>query len=111
MEGFGECNFQNTIHWVIAGGESGHHARPMHPEWVRSLRDQCATAGVPFFFKQWGEWLPIDHADEEICYHTKVRCEVGYSYTATTMLKVGKKKAGNQLYGQQYLEFPNAQNH
>lgn len=43
---------------VIAGGESGKGARPMHPDWVRSLRDQCAEAGVPFFFKQWGEWLP-----------------------------------------------------
>lgn len=42
------------IAWVIVGGESGHGARPMHPDWVRSLRDQCAAAGVPFFFKQWG---------------------------------------------------------
>lgn len=42
------------IHWVIVGGESGHHARPMDPEWVRSLRDQCARSSVPFFFKQWG---------------------------------------------------------
>ncbi|MBX3125530.1 MAG: phage Gp37/Gp68 family protein [Polyangiaceae bacterium] len=42
------------IHWVIVGGESGHHARPMDPEWVRSIRDQCAQANVPFFFKQWG---------------------------------------------------------
>lgn len=47
------------IHWVIAGGESGHGARPMHPDWARSLRDQCAAAGVPFFFKQWGEWHPM----------------------------------------------------
>jgi hypothetical protein len=53
------------IDWVIAGGESGHKARPMHPDWVRSLRDQCEVAGVPFFFKQWGEWAPgenVDHA-------------------------------------------------
>ncbi len=42
------------IHWVIVGGESGHHARPMDPAWVRSIRDQCARADVPFFFKQWG---------------------------------------------------------
>lgn len=46
------------LHEVIAGGESGRHARPMHPDWARSLRDQCAAADVPFFFKQWGEWLP-----------------------------------------------------
>lgn len=44
------------LDWVICGGESGHGARPMHPEWVRSLRDQCAEAKVPFLFKQWGEW-------------------------------------------------------
>ncbi|MBZ0214114.1 MAG: phage Gp37/Gp68 family protein [Nitrospirae bacterium] len=42
------------IHWLIAGGESGPRARPMHAEWVRSLRDQCQRADVPFFFKQWG---------------------------------------------------------
>jgi protein gp37 len=47
------------VHWVIVGGESGHGARPMHPDWARSLRDQCAAAGVPFLFKQWGEWMPI----------------------------------------------------
>ena len=46
------------IGWVIAGGESGPGARPMHPEWVRSLRDHCQAAGVPFFFKQWGEYHP-----------------------------------------------------
>lgn len=44
------------LHWVVAGGESGPGARPMHPDWARSLRDQCASNGVPFFFKQWGEW-------------------------------------------------------
>lgn len=48
------------IHWVIAGGESGPGARPMHPEWVRSLRDQCQEAGVAFHFKQWGAWVPVD---------------------------------------------------
>jgi protein gp37 len=44
--------------WVIAGGESGKDARPMHPDWARGLRDQCQAAGVAFFFKQWGEWAP-----------------------------------------------------
>jgi len=53
-------NFTDSprIGWVIAGGESGPRARPMHPDWARDLRDQCAEAGVPFFFKQWGDWLP-----------------------------------------------------
>lgn len=51
-------NMSPWLDWVICGGESGQHARPMHPDWVRSLRDQCAAAGVPFHFKQWGEWAP-----------------------------------------------------
>jgi protein gp37 len=51
-----------TLDWVIAGGESGPEARPMHPSWPRQLRDQCTAAGVPFFFKQWGHWRPsIEH--------------------------------------------------
>lgn len=49
------------LHWVVVGGESGPKARPMHPDWVRSLRDQCAAAGVAFLFKQWGEWIPYEH--------------------------------------------------
>lgn len=52
------------LHWVICGGESGPGARPMHPQWARDLRDQCERAGVPFFFKQWGEWVP-----RSACYH------------------------------------------
>lgn len=47
------------LDWVVVGGESGPKARPMHPDWARSLRDQCAAAGVPLLFKQWGEWRPI----------------------------------------------------
>lgn len=46
------------LHWVIAGGESGPGARPMHPQWARDLRDQCAESGVAYHFKQWGEWAP-----------------------------------------------------
>ena len=66
------------IDWVIVGGESGPGARPMHPEWVRSLRDQCAAAGVPFLFKQWGEWKPIsqmDEAEHRQLYVSKVKAE------------------------------------
>lgn len=55
--GNGRPNGQ-PLSWVIAGGESGPKARPMHPAWARQLRDQCQAAGVPFFFKQWGEWAP-----------------------------------------------------
>jgi protein gp37 len=56
----------DRIDWVIVGGESGPRARPMHPDWARSLRDQCAAAAVPFFFKQWGEFREWDHETREI---------------------------------------------
>lgn len=54
----------STLDWVICGGESGPNARPMHPDWARSVRDQCEAAGVPFLFKQWGEWQPYSEHDE-----------------------------------------------
>lgn len=60
------------LDWIIVGGESGPKARPMHPDWARSIRNQCAAAGTAFFFKQWGEWCPISHMDEaqsDRCYH------------------------------------------
>lgn len=66
------------IDWVIVGGESGPGARPMHPDWARSLRDQCEAAGVPFLFKQWGEWKPIsqmDEAEHGPLYASKVKAE------------------------------------
>ena len=67
------------IDWVIGGGESGHGARPMHPDWARSLRDQCQAAGVPFFFKQWGEWATapwkVDRIDGESDEDFKARAE------------------------------------
>jgi protein gp37 len=64
------------IDWVIVGGESGPGARPMHPDWARSLRDQCAAAGVPFLFKQWGEWRPISQmadAEHSVLYRSRVK--------------------------------------
>lgn len=62
-----DCKWDGPrIDWVIAGGESGRGARPMHPDWARGLRDQCRNAGVPFFFKQWGEWLPIGRMYDDL---------------------------------------------
>lgn len=58
LEDLGQLDLRG-IHWVIAGGESGPGARPMHPDWARSLRDQCLAAGLPFFFKQWGAYAPF----------------------------------------------------
>ncbi|EPY00916.1 DUF5131 family protein [Magnetospirillum fulvum] len=55
----------DCLDWVVMGGESGPHARPMHPDWARGLRDQCAAAGVPFMLKQWGEWTSIYDRDRD----------------------------------------------
>lgn len=72
------------IDWVIVGGESGPGARPMHPAWVRSLRDQCQAAGVPFFFKQWGEWAPAADDDlptsygSDACKNFRCMCSNGF---------------------------------
>jgi protein gp37 len=86
------------ISWVICGGESGPGARPMHPEWARSLRDQCQAAGVPFFFKQWGEWVSVS----EVAGPGK-----HFSFSdGTTVRHTGKKLAGNLLDGLQHLEMP-----
>lgn len=57
-----ECEEATYLDWIVVGGESGPDARPMHPDWARSLRDQCEAAGVPFFFKQWGAWAPLPNA-------------------------------------------------
>ena len=68
------------LDWIVAGGESGHGARPMHPDWVRSIRDQCAAAGVPFLFKQWGAWAPICEMSEaatDRCYRSNRRAKDG----------------------------------
>ncbi len=111
----------NGIHWVVAGGESGPGARPMHPDWVRSLRDQCQAANVPFFFKQWGSWAP--HESETItaaqASHSRTllaareKCgyycseDVGHvDHKEVALYRVGKKAAGNLLDGRQHLEYP-----
>jgi protein gp37 len=87
------------IDWVICGGESGPNARPMHPDWARSLRDQCVAAGVPFFFKQWGEYVPCKLCCGNEHVHESIRPD-------GVMAKVGKKRAGRLLDGREWSEFP-----
>jgi len=93
-----------TVHyldWVIVGGESGPDARPMHPDWARALRDQCAAAGVPFLFKQWGEWLPIGQEDAAVFPLNRAqpfRDEHRFENGEITQ-RVGKKVAGRLLDG------------
>lgn len=93
--------------WVICGGESGKNARPMHPDWARSLRDQCKSANVPFFFKQWGEWKPLDAwAPSDVRLHIKNKDDMKMYDENCNAVKVGKKKAGRLLDGIEHNEFP-----
>lgn len=92
----------NKLNWIIAGGESGPGARPAHPDWFRSVRDQCQAARVPFFFKQWGEWLPTEPFDKNKLYANK-----WFEWNGgVCSWKVGKKAAGRLLDGREWNEFP-----
>jgi protein gp37 len=90
--------------WVIVGGESGPGARPMHPDWARSLRDRCAAAGVPFHFKQWGEWIARESVED-----TRQDPTGSLHYERAhdmTYRRVGKKAAGRLLDGIEHNGFP-----
>lgn len=94
------------VHWVIVGGESGHHARPLHPAWVYALREQCQGAGVAFFFKQWGEWRPttLEAGGARL-----ERLSESEDVPAPMMKRVGKKTAGRLLDGRTWDEVPGLQ--
>jgi len=106
----------NGIHWVICGGEIGPHARPMHPDWARSLRDQCGAVGVPFFFKQWGCFRPAESADFEVASRCGWVALDGTTHsdnhprivTDAMMTLCSKSKAGRLLDGIEHNEFPKA---
>lgn len=114
-----DCYYQSDaqIDWVIVGGESGPGARPMHPNWVRSLRDQCAAAGVPFLFKQWGEWLPDQLRAggdlggdmrrgivQHVCFDREN--DGRFRQGDVHMRRVGKKTAGRVFDGRLWDEVP-----
>lgn len=86
------------LDWVIVGGESGKHARPMHPDWARSLRDQCVAAGVPFFFKQWGEWVSVSEVEGP---GDHFRFPDG-----ATVRRTGKALAGRTINGRTWDQMP-----
>lgn len=107
------------IDWVIVGGESGPKARLMHPDWARNLRDQCAAAGVPFLFKQHGEFAPVEVSVGEFANPVRASREgeriagpngeltaTPHAEQLTVMRRVGKKAAGRLLDGREWNEYP-----
>ena len=117
---------------MICGGESGPDARPMHPDWARSLRDQCQAVGVPFLFKQRGEWtwtepgqfrMPAKPLNDRVAVMhpagmvamTKANpfdpFERGHPNWTTRIERVGKRAAGRELDGQTWDQYPNGNRH
>jgi len=107
------------LDWVICGGESGPGARPIHPDWIRGVRNQCQEAGTPFFFKQWGEWLTTYSRDDdpdarnlphEIPGKTRwLNLNGGHGFHGERVVfvhRVGKAATGDYIDGKQYHEFP-----
>ncbi|MDR0250537.1 MAG: phage Gp37/Gp68 family protein [Burkholderiales bacterium] len=104
-EAMGNHHFSLAIDQVIVGGESGKNARQMHPDWSRNIRDQCAAAGVPFMFKQWGEyhpsmWIEGGRLNVASFSYKTTKC------AGTEMVRVGKKAAGRLLDGVLHDEYP-----
>ena len=114
-------NVLEALDWVIVGGESGPGARPMHPDWATSLRYQCEAAGVPFLFKQWGDWRePLDGEEFDtsmgraakppafiVSETGTVHCFEGVGIVnGKAMIGVGKKAAGRLLDGRTWDGFP-----
>jgi protein gp37 len=119
----------SRLDWVIVGGESGRNARPMHPDWARGLRDQCQDAGVAFLFKQRGEWtwneigefrVPTEPLSERVAVMhgagmtamTKSNpfnpFERGHPFWSTRIERVGKHRAGRELDGRTWDQYPSA---
>lgn len=109
--------FPPAIDWVICGGESGPGARPMHPDWARSVRDQCKAAGVAYFFKQWGEYTPWVGRGLHELHLAKLHLQVAVKCDGSLsefvgdgggepMSRIGKKAAGRLLDGVEHSEWP-----
>lgn len=121
----GKVTILDQVDWVIAGGESGPKARPMHPDWVAWIKIQCDALKIPFHFKQWGAWAPGHtydfYPESSPLWHVKLNGEMSwiagdlespsnwstnFESTDYAMEMVGKKKAGSLLYGREWKQFP-----
>ncbi len=116
--------FDGALDWIVVGGESGPGARPMHPDWARSLRDQCEAAAVPFFFKQWGEWREVDGPktkvsnrvmgagthwlmpDGQLFDRSDSTAPSASAYHHYLVARLGKKEAGRLLDGVEHNAMP-----
>jgi protein gp37 len=94
------------IDWVVAGGESGLNARPMHPDWVQALRDQCNESGVAFLFKQWGEYAEDGQHGLATGVFGSIR--IHQFHDGRIVERIGKKAAGRNLDGRTWDEYPKA---
>lgn len=121
QDGKKAIKMRDGVDAVILGGETGPGARPMHPDWVRRVRDDCAAAGVPFMFKQWGEWYPDSdlaqikdttrpgqcRKGQPSCYaHFLGDAGSGNRETDIPMRRVGSKSAGRLLDGREHNDMP-----
>lgn len=101
-----KVHWERGVDWIIVGGESGPKARPMHPQWARSIRDQCREAGVPFFFKQWGEWTPRIPDFGQLGRDDIIDMNGDDGAAPCYVMRVGKRAAGHLLDGAEHREFP-----
>lgn len=112
----GKLNLDD-ISWAIVGGESGHKARPMPSQWADTIREQCEAAGVAYFHKQNGEWVDAGHDEFGKLPSGKIKylrsdgtewdvVPTDENADVITMKRVGRKRAGDTLYGKQYHEYP-----
>jgi protein gp37 len=110
------------IRWLVSGGESGHDARPTHPDWHRAARDFCVARGIPYHMKQWGEWAPhLDRDKDDPDWRAPysqwgadrsfqfLNLEGGCGFHGDrlhVMRRVGKKAAGALLDGVEWRQMP-----
>ena len=91
LEDVNISKWANQLDWVITGGETGAKARPTSPDWFRNIRDACASHDVPFHFKQWGDWFPLEEMGDP---YLTTRVETWYGQE---FAKIGKNKSGRKL--------------